>query len=91
VPVPYGCARAGVSLAQLVSHALFPAGGKLPSILVPCRFEARFKPLGHSNRKARALLGWHPRLSYQECLDRTYGAAPKPVSSALIPSMVTTP
>ena len=47
---------------------LFGPGGKLPSILVPCRFEARFKPLRFSNEKLSRGLGWRPTLSYAEAL-----------------------
>jgi UDP-glucose 4-epimerase len=73
VPVPYGVALTGVRLARLVSKALFRGKGKLPSLLVPCRFEARFKPLRFSHRKAREVLGWAPPLDFAACLERTYG------------------
>jgi UDP-glucose 4-epimerase len=73
VPVPYALARACVALVHRASGGIFRGKGRLPSVLIPCRFEARFKPLRYSNRKARELLGWRPRFSYRECLDRTYG------------------
>jgi UDP-glucose 4-epimerase len=75
VPIPYALAAAGVRLAHASSKLLFRGKGKLPSLLVPCRFEARFKPLRFSNRKAREVLGWRPELIYQEGLRRTYGSA----------------
>jgi 2-alkyl-3-oxoalkanoate reductase len=76
LPVPYTLAYAGVLLAHRASKWMFRGKGKLPGILVPCRFEARFKPLRFSNRKAREVLGWRPPLDYRECLRRTYGAQP---------------
>jgi nucleoside-diphosphate-sugar epimerase len=76
LPIPYPLAMAGVRLAQRVSKWIFRGQGRLPSLLVPCRFEARFKPLRYSNRKVRDLLGWQPPLTYQECLRRTYDPAP---------------
>ena len=76
VPIPYGLAYPGVRLARWVSRRLFRGKGKLPSLLVPCRFEARFKPLGFDNRKLREVLGWAPPLGPAERLRRTYGPPP---------------
>ncbi|MDR3632330.1 MAG: NAD(P)-dependent oxidoreductase [Isosphaeraceae bacterium] len=83
LPIPYGLAAAGVASVQWLSNWLFRGKGKLPSLLVPCRFEARFKPLHYSNRKAREVLGWEPQFGYEESVDLTYGrprppAAPSP-------------
>jgi UDP-glucose 4-epimerase len=72
LPIPYGLALAGVRLARRISRGIFRGKGKLPSLLVPCRFEARFKPLRFSNRKAREVLGWTPPLDHTECLRRTF-------------------
>ncbi len=76
VPVPYGLAISGVRLARWASKKLFRGKGKLPSILVPCRFEARFKPLRFDNKKLREVLGWAPPLGPDERLRRTYGPPP---------------
>ena len=73
VPIPYGLAYPGVRLARWVSRRLFRGKGKLPSLLVPCRFEARFKPLRYDNRGLREALGWTPPLGHAERLRRTYG------------------
>jgi UDP-glucose 4-epimerase len=45
---------------------------RLPSLLVPRRFEARLKPLLYSNQRAHEELGWQPRLSYSDCMKLTY-------------------
>jgi UDP-glucose 4-epimerase len=74
VPVPYVMMKAFVQLAHATSKAIFRGKGKLPSLLVPRRFTARFKPLSFSNQKAREQLGWRPKLSYSEALRRTYEA-----------------
>jgi UDP-glucose 4-epimerase len=81
VPVPYTLALAGTHLAQGLSRLIFQGKGKLPSVLVPCRFRARFKPLRYSDRKARETLGWHPALTYQDGLLRTHASA-TPVSTS---------
>ncbi len=72
IPVPYRLAYWGTRVAQRISKWVFRGKGKLPSILVPCRFEARFKPLRFSNQKLADQVGWTPPLSYEECLERTF-------------------
>jgi UDP-glucose 4-epimerase len=72
ISVPYSLALAGARLARWTSRRIFQGKGKLPSLLIPCRFEARFKPLRFSNRKAREVLGWRPPVSFAECLRLTY-------------------
>lgn len=84
VPVPYHLALAMVRLASVT---VFRRATKVPSILMPERFQSRFKPLHFSSRKLKETLGWSPPLSYAECLARTYGAsgdqeAPLPVMAA---------
>ncbi|NJK49795.1 NAD(P)-dependent oxidoreductase [Candidatus Gracilibacteria bacterium] len=44
---------------------------KFPSILVPARMQARFKPLRYSNRRAKQVLNWTPQYSLDEALDRS--------------------
>ena len=72
VPVPYLVARAVVSWSAALSRAVFRRyGGKLPSALVPSRFEARFRPLRHSGARAQQALGWRPAVGFDEALERT--------------------
>jgi nucleoside-diphosphate-sugar epimerase len=73
VPLPYGAGRALTEAAQAASRRAFRHGGKLPSVLVPERFEARFKPLRHSGEAARRTLGWSPHVPFEEALRRTRG------------------
>jgi UDP-glucose 4-epimerase len=80
VSVPYRVAMAGVRLVRWSSRRFFRGQGKLPSLLVPCRFEARFKPLRFSNRRAREVLGWCPPLGLADCLRLTYG---EPVTNSV--------
>jgi len=72
-PLPYRVGLAVARLAQGTSRWIFDGKGKLPGVLVPCRFEARFKPLRFPTTRAERELGWSPPLSYEECLERTYG------------------
>ncbi len=70
LPIPYWLA---VSAVRLASATVFSRATKVPSILMPNRFESRFKPLRFENRKLRETLRWTPPLGYQQCLSRTYG------------------
>jgi 2-alkyl-3-oxoalkanoate reductase len=70
VPFPYTVA---IAMVRLAFATILKRNGKLPGLLIPCRFEARLKPLRYTNRRARELLGWHPPCDHAECLRRTYG------------------
>jgi UDP-glucose 4-epimerase len=74
VPVPYRFGVALAYLASLVSRTLFGKKGKLPSLLTPRRFESQFKPIRFSNKKLKEKLAWTPPLSFDDCLNQTYGA-----------------
>lgn len=73
VPVPYRVAAAAPQVARRVSRAAFGEAGRLPSILAPRRFEARFKPLGFPSAHVQHVLGWRPPLDFAAALDRAYG------------------
>jgi UDP-glucose 4-epimerase len=73
VPLPYRLGFGIAHLASLTSGALFGKKGKLPSLFIPHRFEAQFKPVRFSNRKARDILNWQPIASFDECLDISFG------------------
>jgi len=69
---PYHLSYLIVYLAYQLVQRIFKGKGKVPTLLVPCRFEGRFKPVKFSSKKLRAATGWQPKLNYQECLVRTY-------------------
>jgi UDP-glucose 4-epimerase len=75
IPLPYWVGRAISTTINGVSRLLFKGEGKLPSIVVPVRYEARFKPVASDYRNLRAL-GWTPPLTLSECLAQTYSAPP---------------
>jgi UDP-glucose 4-epimerase len=72
LPIPYWVALWVVRLSFVT---VFRRATKVPSILIPRRFESRFKPLQFENRRLRETLGWTPPLNYQQCIARTYGPA----------------
>jgi nucleoside-diphosphate-sugar epimerase len=76
VVVPYGVARAVSHLARGTSRVLFrEQGGRLPSVLDPDKFEARFRPLRFPNDRAKSLLGWSPRVSWRQASARAFQRA----------------
>ena len=85
IPVPYGLALTSVRLADWINRQLCQGKAKLPGLLIPCRFQARFKPVRFSTRKLQEVLGWHPPLVFAHCLERTYGG-PDPLRDFTSPS-----
>jgi nucleoside-diphosphate-sugar epimerase len=75
VPLPYRAGLGIAYLALLTSRILFGTRGKLPSILMPRRFESQFKPVRFSNRKLRDVLNWTPPVSFDDCLDLSFRPA----------------
>lgn len=62
IPVPYHAGLAAAHLAKGIHRLLKPLGGpRLPGILNPRQYQARFKPLDYDNRRARQELAWHSR------------------------------
>jgi UDP-glucose 4-epimerase len=73
LPVPYRLGLAVAHFASFASRTLFGKKGQLPSLLIPRRFEQQFKPIRFSNRKLKDKLSWSPPLSFDKCLNLTYG------------------
>jgi nucleoside-diphosphate-sugar epimerase len=71
IPVPFGLLRFASGTAWLLSHKLTMGRARVPGVLVPARLNARARPLAYSNQKIKALLGWKPRYSLQQGLDRS--------------------
>jgi nucleoside-diphosphate-sugar epimerase len=75
LPLPYRVTDALVNALQLANDALLGGRAKLPSGLRPASFAARFRPLRYSNSRAKALLGWEPRVDFPEAIARCRAAA----------------
>jgi len=76
VPVPYRAFLMLTYLAQWTSRRIFNGKGKLPSLFVPCRFKARFKPLRYSNELVRAVLNWSPTINFDQAVAATWPVEP---------------
>lgn len=77
VPVPYQVALTGARLADWINERCWRGRVRLPGLLVPRRFQSRFKPVRVSTQKLRDVLGWRPPFDFAQCLQRTY-EAPEP-------------
>ena len=59
IPLPYILGLGLAHAANGTSRLLFPPqGGKLPGVLIPRRYRARFRPLRFVNARAKSELGW---------------------------------
>jgi nucleoside-diphosphate-sugar epimerase len=85
IPVPYAMAVTGARLADWINRRIFQGKLKLPGLLIPCRFQARFKPVQFSTRKLRDRLGWHPPYDFLQCLQHCYGVSGPLSDSTPIP------
>lgn len=72
VPIPWTFLRVFARLAVTANSLLLKNQARLPSILVPSRLHARFKPLRYPNRRLRDALDWTPRYSLEQALDRCH-------------------
>jgi nucleoside-diphosphate-sugar epimerase len=71
VLVPWTVMRLFSDFLWLYNQRFLQGRMKLPSILVPARMQARFKPLRYSNCRAKQVLNWTPKYSLDEALDRS--------------------
>ena len=75
VTIPWTIMRFLARSAWLCNRLLFRGRAKLPAILVPEKLHARFKPLRYSNKRLHDSLGWTPRYTRAEALDRSLRAS----------------
>lgn len=70
-PIAWTVLRLTARSIWLMNRLLFRGRAKAPSILVPARLHARAKPLRYCNEKIKQMLGWTPRYSLNEAIDRS--------------------
>jgi nucleoside-diphosphate-sugar epimerase len=88
LPVPYWLA---IMMVRVGFATVFRTATKVPGILVPRRFESRFKPLYFDTRMLRETLGWTPPLDYGQCLARTYAPSTPTAAGRLYRTALTGP
>ncbi len=75
---PYWLGLAVARFASWCGRLAFGPTVKLPGLLVPIRYRARFRPLRFTSANAQTRLGWRPRWSFAEAWQR----ATQPVATS---------
>jgi UDP-glucose 4-epimerase len=70
--LPHALLRPAVATCYWLARRIFGPNLKLPSELVPARFAQGYRPLRYSTRRLREVLGWHPPLDLETCLERSF-------------------
>jgi nucleoside-diphosphate-sugar epimerase len=79
VPVSWTVMRSVARLAWLTNRLFFGGRAKIPGLFSPAKVHARIKPLRYSNARIKQMLGWRPRYSLVEAIDRSLaGDQPHP-------------
>jgi dihydroflavonol-4-reductase len=86
LPLPYPVLR---TLSRLNAWYSARTQGHLPAVFTPYKVDSLWRAQRYSNARAKALLGWTPRVPMREALDRTFAAlarggsaSPRPVRAA---------
>ena len=70
VYLPYGVGLFSARVATWISKWLYRGRGKLPGVLMPNRYRARFRPIGFKTEKLRAAIGEYEMHSYDQAWER---------------------
>jgi nucleoside-diphosphate-sugar epimerase len=73
VPVAWTVMRLIAGMAVTLNRVLLANQAKIPGLFIPARLYARCRPLKFTNAKIKSALGWRPRYSLAESLDRSFG------------------
>lgn len=76
---PYMVGLAAAHCGLFLGKFFFGKNCKLPGVLLPIRYRARFKSVWVPYTKLESLVGWTPPFDYRACLQLTYPSAPNPI------------
>jgi nucleoside-diphosphate-sugar epimerase len=71
IPLNWWLVSLFASVMAWINRQWWGGRAKMPGIMIPAKLHARFKPLRYSNRRAKQLLGWTPKYSPQQAIDRS--------------------
>jgi nucleoside-diphosphate-sugar epimerase len=71
IPVNWTVMRLAVDALWLYNKLLLKGQMKPPGIFVPARLHPRFKPFRYGNARIKQVLGWTPKYSLDEAIDRS--------------------
>jgi nucleoside-diphosphate-sugar epimerase len=86
MPVPWLALQSTSLAATLCNRLMFGGRARIPGLLMPGRLAARVNPFRYDNAKCKSALGWSPRYTLADALDRSIAGAP-----ATIPAEIAEP
>ena len=84
VPLNWTVLRTVARLGWLWNKYVLKGKAKVPGLLVPARLHARCKPLRYRNALAKRVLGWSPRFTLEQAVDRSLSDGPPPLATAML-------
>jgi len=84
VPLSWTVLRTVARLGWLWNRFVLGGKAKVPGLLVPARLHARCKPLRYRNDKAKTVLGWSPRYTLEQAVDRSVADGPPALAQAML-------
>ncbi|HLL89314.1 MAG TPA: glycosyltransferase, partial [Tepidisphaeraceae bacterium] len=81
LPVNYSLLRFIAWSAWTFNGVFLKRRAKIPGLFVPARLHARLKPLKYTNKRVKDVLGWTPKYSIEQGIDRSLAAAGVSTSS----------
>ncbi|MDB5302589.1 MAG: NAD-dependent epimerase/dehydratase [Phycisphaerales bacterium] len=91
IPVAWSVMRLLAGMAVTTNKLLFKNRAKIPGLFIPARLHARCKQLRFTNQKIKATLGWKPRYSVSESLDRSLGKSDAELTKVDTPTTAAAP
>jgi nucleoside-diphosphate-sugar epimerase len=84
VPLNWTVLRTVARLGWLWNRFALGGKAKVPGLLVPARLHARCKPLRYRNDKIKSVLGWTPRFTLDQAVDRSLADGPPVLAQAMM-------
>jgi nucleoside-diphosphate-sugar epimerase len=75
VPIPWLLLQSASLAANLANKLIFHGRAKLPGLLVPARLAARCNPYRYDNGRMKSDLGFSPRFTLAEGIERSIAGA----------------
>ena len=72
IVIPYTAGLLLAHISRLIARCLFGRGYKLPGVLLPIRYRARFRSMRFPNKSLADTIGWRPPLNYRDALHATH-------------------
>ena len=76
MPVAWTVMRGLAGMASLTNRIAFGGRAKVPSIFRSAALHARCKPLKYDNTRVKEVLGWQPRYTLEQALERSLSETP---------------